>query len=423
MNNYDSTWKKEGDLPARLDTALFNAEPGEMVSIYQEDGAFHMARLMDIEYRPDSMRASHILVRYGQDQQSGEMIRSREAAKQKADSLYEVIQNNPGQFESLASNESDDPKAAQNEGDVDWFADETMLPEFNEGVMNHEVGEVFQTETRAGFHIVKVTGKKEPVKKIRVAQLEIPIEPTTETYDSVWAQASQFIATHRTAEEFEQAIKEQQLEPREQTIRPMQGEIPGIGSARAIARWAFDEKTEENTVADNVFDGEDTYVAVLLKEKTEAGIPSMNDVKDKIKTLVAREVKAKVLKQQMQKQLSGNNDLAMIARNLNANVDTMPNLSMASVNMPKFGPEPKVVGKIMNSEKNKIYGPVQGTMGVYLYKVLDFTKAPETDNYARIRQQKQSSFNQQVVGRNGMGAVYRALKDVSDIEDNRIRYY
>ncbi|MCF8331084.1 MAG: SurA N-terminal domain-containing protein [Bacteroidales bacterium] len=423
MNNYDSTWKKEGVLPARIDTVLFNAEPGEMVSMYQEDGAFHMARLMEIEYRPDSMRASHILVRYGQDQQSGEMIRSREAAKEKADSLYEVVQNNPEQFGNLASTVSDDPKAAQSEGDVEWFADGTMLPEFNEGVINHEVGEIFQTETRAGFHIVRVTGKKEPVKKIRVAQLEIPIEPTTDTYDSVWAEASQFIATYRSAEEFEQAVKEQNLEPREQTIRPMQGEIPGVGSAREIARWAFNEKTKENTVAENVFEGEDTYVAVLLKEKTESGIPSLNDVKDRIKTLVIREVKAKVLKQQMQKQLSGNSGLAVIARNMNASVDTIPNLSMASVNIPKFGPEPKVVGTILNSPKGEIKGPIQGTMGVYLFKVLEFTKAPETNNYARIRQQKQSSFKQQVTGRNGMGMVYSALKDISDIEDNRIRYY
>jgi peptidyl-prolyl cis-trans isomerase D len=424
-NNYDSTYKAKGELPLRIDTTFFsaNAEPGDMVPVYQDGGAFHMARLMDITMRPDSLRASHILINYSGAARAENATRVKPEAKALADSLFQVIQNNPSRFEDFATNVSDDAVSAKNNGDLKWFADGAMTGPFNEGVINHEVGEYFQVETAFGYHIVKVTGKKNPGKKIRVAQLEIPIEATQETIDSVWAQASQFAGSYRSAEAFDNAVREQQLEPRQRMIRPMEGDIPGVGSSRELARWAFDEKTEEGAVSEKAFEGDNTFVVVLLEEKTEAGILPLDKVKEQMKTLVAREVKAKTLKEQFNKQLQNNSDLRAVARGMGVELDTLENISFATYNIQKFGPEPALVGSIMSAEPGKINGPVQGRMGVYVFNVLNIIPAPETDNYARIRQQKQSNFNRQVVGRNGMGQVFQALKDVSDIEDNRILYY
>ncbi|MFO8087205.1 MAG: peptidylprolyl isomerase [Bacteroidales bacterium] len=421
-NDYDSTYYKQGELETRIDTALFDAEPGTMVSIYQQDGAFHTARLMEMDTRPDSMRASHILVRYGQDQE-GNMIRTPEEAENKTDSLLELIQDNPQQFETIAQTESDDPQTGEKGGDTDWFPDGRMVYPFNQGVMDHEVGDIFKVETRFGYHIIKVTGKTEPIKKMRVATLTIPIEPTQETYDSVWAIASEFLANNQSVENFKESVSEQNLETRERTINPMTGTIPGIGSARAIARWVFDEKTKPNTVAENIFEGDESYVAVMLEEKLEAGIPPLDNVKDRIKTLVAREVKARVLSEKFNRAMQNENNMITIARQVETELDTFPNITFASPNIPKFGPEPKLVGLISKTKENTITGPVKGQMGVYIFNVINHFKAPEVDNYARVRQQKQNEFNQVVRGNGGMGGVFNALKDITDIEDNRIMYY
>ncbi|MCF8327178.1 MAG: peptidylprolyl isomerase [Bacteroidales bacterium] len=422
-NNYDSTYVSKGELPARIDTALFNAEPGTVVPMYQEGRAFKTARLMDVDQRPDSMKASHILIPYAGSARSQNQERTREEAKQLADSLYNVLENQPQKFEQFATNISEDQTAARNGGDLGWFADGQMIPAFNEGVINHNIGETFQVETQFGFHIVKVTDKKEPVKKIKVAQMEIPIEPSQSTYDSVWAQASQFAGSYRTAEEFENAVREQGLSPRTRTISPMEGTIPGIGSSREIARWVFDEETKSGSVSEKVFEGDDTYVVVLVEEKTKEGILPLEAVKDDITKVVEREVRAKELKEKMQKQLQSSGDLTSVARKLGTEVDTLNNLSFSRNNIPKFGPEPKIVGTIVSSPENKIQGPVEGNMGVYAFKVIRVIPAPETNNYARIVQQKQRNFQRMAKGQSGMGAVFNSLKEVSEIEDNRIMYY
>ncbi|MGM0612470.1 MAG: peptidylprolyl isomerase [Bacteroidota bacterium] len=422
-NNYDSTYVGKGELSTRLDTALYDAEPGTVVPMYEEDGAFKTARLMDADQRPDSMRAKHILIPYAGAARSQNQERTREDAKQLVDSLYNVLEDEPEKFEQFATNISEDQTAARNGGDLGWFADGQMIPAFNEGVINHNIDETFKVETEFGFHIVKVTDKKDPVKKIKVAEMEIPIEPSQSTYDSVWSQASQFAGNYRTEEEFEEAVREQGLSPRTRTISPMEGTIPGIGTSREIARWVFDEDTESGDVSEKVFEGDETYVVALVEEKTEEGILPLEAVKDDITEVVEREVRAKVLKEKMQKQLQNSEDLTTLATKLDAEIDTLNNISFSSNNIPDFGPEPKVIGAILNSSENQVKGPVEGNMGVYAFKVFQIIPAPETNNYARIIQQKQTNFQRMARGQNGMGAVFEALKEVSEIEDNRIMYY
>ena len=423
-NEYDSSYVSKGELPPRLDTAFFNAEPGAVVPIYEEDGAFKTARLMDVAKRPDSMRASHILIPYAGAAKSQNKKRSREEAQQLADSLNNVLKNEPEKFEQLANQVSEDQATSKKGGDLGWFADGEMLPGVNEGVINHDVNEIFQTETKFGFHIVKVTGKKEPVKKIRVAQMEIPIEPSQSTYDSVWNIASRFVGSNRTAEEFNNAVREKNLSPRTRNISPMEGNIPGIGSSRKIAQWVFDEETESGDVHKEAFKGDKTWVVVLVEEKTKEGILPLDAVKDEISDVVKREVQAKEMKEKMQKQMNKTGNLNTLARKLDAELDTVRNLSFSNNNIPDYGPEPKVVGSILSSPEGEIQGPVKGKMGVYAFKVLQVMPAPETDNYRRIIQQKRMNFRRMAMGgQNKMGQVFESLKEVSEIKDNRIIYY
>ncbi|MFO8054557.1 MAG: hypothetical protein R6U19_05260, partial [Bacteroidales bacterium] len=294
-----------------------------------------------------------------------------------------------------------------------------------EGVIRHDVGEIFKVETDFGFHVVQVTGKKEAVKMIRVARLRIPIEPTQQTYDSVWAQASQFAGSYRTREAFDEAVREQQLEPRERIIQPMENHIPGIGSPREMVRWAFDDKTKPGTVSEKVFEGENTYVVAVLEERSEAGIQPLENVKDEIEPLVGREVRARVLKEEFNKHMGENIRITELAHKLDAELDTLSGISFASPNIPGFGREPKLTGTIMSVEKNRLMGPLQGNMGVYAFAVQKIMPAPETDNFARIIQQKQNQFNSLVGGgqQGQVGQVFEALKEISEIEDNRILYY
>jgi peptidyl-prolyl cis-trans isomerase D len=49
---YDSTWFKKGQLPVTIDSLLFSSPVGTFVPPYEENMAWHMARLMDIQAEP-----------------------------------------------------------------------------------------------------------------------------------------------------------------------------------------------------------------------------------------------------------------------------------------------------------------------------------------------------------------------------------
>jgi len=63
---YDSTWHKKGTLSARIDSLAFNSPVGSIFAPFEENGTIHIAKLMDVQARPDSMRASHILVSFAE---------------------------------------------------------------------------------------------------------------------------------------------------------------------------------------------------------------------------------------------------------------------------------------------------------------------------------------------------------------------
>ncbi len=170
---YDSTWFKKGQLPVTIDSLLFSSPVGTFVPPYEENNAWHMARLMDIQARPDSMKAEHILIAYKGAYRAAESItRTKEEAERLADSLMNVLNVDKTKLKALAFQFSNDGSAKENNGDLGWFADGSMVYQFNEAVLKGNVGDIVKVATPFGFHIIKITGKKEPVTKIRVAVID-----------------------------------------------------------------------------------------------------------------------------------------------------------------------------------------------------------------------------------------------------------
>ena len=94
-------------------------------------------------YRPD-IRASHILV---EDEETAKEVKSKLDAGEK--------------FEDLAKEYSKDGTAEKG-GDLGWFGPGKMVPEFEEVAYDLEIDEISEpVQSQFGFHIIKVTEKKE----------------------------------------------------------------------------------------------------------------------------------------------------------------------------------------------------------------------------------------------------------------------
>ena len=200
---YDSTFHKEGTLSVRIDSIMFNSPVGTMVPPYIEEDAWHMAKLLDVQYRPDSMKMSFILITYKDTRVRQEITRTKEEAKALADSLLKVLNGNPQKFDEFVLTFSDDANTKEKGGDIGWFADQSILGPFNDFCLNGNIGDLAVEETNFGFHILKITDKMKDVKKVRVAMIDRFIEPSSQTFQDIYSQANKFATKYNTLELFE----------------------------------------------------------------------------------------------------------------------------------------------------------------------------------------------------------------------------
>jgi parvulin-like peptidyl-prolyl isomerase len=397
---------------------MFNSEIGTVTEPYLDNFMFTTARLVDVANRPDSLEASHILIAYkGAFKADPNLNRTKEEAQQLADSLYEVLRKNPGKnMGDLAVQFSNDGSVKDNKGNLGWFADGQMVYNFNEAVINTKIGNFTQAETPFGFHIIKVTGKTEPVKKVKVAIINREVIASNDTYQQTFAKASKLAAENKDIEAFENAAKEDKLNLRtSNNLQEMSNYIAGLKNPRQIVHWAYKDETEVGSVS-SVFDLEDMFVVAALKSKTDEGYPDLEQVKKRIERFVYNEVKGKILAEKMK---PFGKDIDKMSAELNLEKTDVNALTFNSRNIPGFGAENKVIGTIFGMNPPEISDPIIGYGAVFVIDLKNITQAPDKDNYMQNQVSLESSFAQRV----NQDYAYRALEKASEIKDNRAIFY
>jgi len=420
MIRYDSSFYKAGELPIRIDSAVFNSEVGKFVEPYIQDNQWHMAKLMDIGYRPDSMKASHVLIAYrGAYMADQEITITKAEAQALADSLRDVIDASSGKIDVIAAEFSDDPSVEENYGDLGWFADGSRLYPFNQAVLTHKVGETTVVESDFGFHVVKVTGKLEPVKKVRVAVIDIDISPSQNTYQDVYGQASAFQGNAASLESFDTLSTNLGLQKRSATyLAKMANRIAGIDYPRSVIQWAYIEDISEGTISP-VFTMDDKYVVAILTNIREEGIPELEEIRENLEPLVLTDLKGDMVIENMQHAQSETKDLELLAKNLNSKVDTVQNVTFSMRNIAGYGNESNLIAKIFTLNPGEFAGPVKGNNSAF-FVVTDEITPPNPDEDNKIyRRQLLMNFRAKL----NNNSYLNVLQDEADILDNRERFF
>lgn len=406
---YTDRWLAKGQLPPRIESNMFEGKSGEIVGPYVENNKYHLARLLETTMRPDSMKASHILIAY-QGAARSQATRTAVEAKAYADSLYNILKKKPGRFAEMAKTFSDGPSSTKG-GDLGWFADGAMATNFNESVINTPKGKLDMAETQFGFHIIKVTGKKKPVKKVKVAQIEKEINPSSQTFQQEYMKASAFAGENAKYAAFENTVEEKGLNKRSTGyFDAAKYNIPGITEPRQIIRWAFNEDTKIGDVSKVFEDGEKFIVAALTSSR-EAGYLPMEEVKTQIEPLVKREKKAEKI---IAKINDKTGDFRAKAAGMGAEMMHYDDLRMLSYNLKGFGREVETIGKIFTIEEGATSEPIQGNMAVYVVKMNKVNQPNALTNYEGTKSTMEQSFQRNVA------RIYESIKESADIEDNTI---
>ncbi len=107
---------------------------------------------------------SHILIAYaGASRANPEITRTKEEALEKAQGLIARLKSDPGQFETLAMEESDGPSGPQG-GSLGAWRRGAMVAEFDTAIEQLEVGAVTEepVETAFGYHVIRRNSLEAP---------------------------------------------------------------------------------------------------------------------------------------------------------------------------------------------------------------------------------------------------------------------
>jgi peptidyl-prolyl cis-trans isomerase D len=413
----DTTFAKKGSFPAQLDSLLFTSKPGAIFPPFEFNNTWYMAKLVDLQERPDSMRGSQILMAYA-GTGNEKITRTKEEAKAKIDSLMNALKKNPGAFAEAARKYSDYPTAKEDGGDLKWFPDgnPNFEPFFKAG-LELKPNEMKVVDTRIGYSLFMVTEKSPTVMKAKAAVLSRAIVPSNQTYQDTYMKASTFAGQNKTADAFDKAAAAQGLQKRQApNVRQMDGYVMGLQSAREMVRWSYAETTKVGEVSP-VFDMGGKYVIAILKSITEKGEQPLEAVKARIEPSVKNMKKIDLMAERMKKELAASKDITALATRMGAKLDTVM-ITFGGFNSSNLGRENELLGTLFLSKKGELLGPLTGNFGAYFAYINEIIEAPAKDDYTYDRRQKEQSFSQRV-----SSSLFPALEKTAKIDDNRINFY
>jgi peptidyl-prolyl cis-trans isomerase D len=425
---FDSIYKKRSEIYPGWDSALFNAKAGTVFAPRRMSTAFQMAKLLDVQMRPDSLHGKHILIAY-QGTGNNEVTRTKDEAKYLADSLLSVVRrfNSEQAFTAVAQQYSNDPSVAQNGGDLGWMKEGSFIKAFNDAILKGAVGSYTVVETPYGYHILYVAGKTAAVKKVLAAVLSVPIEASNETDKAVYAEASKFNAECKNIGMMDTlARKYGQFKRSAPNVNIMASSLAGISQAREIVRWAYNESTKKGQMSPQIFSvNNNSYVVAALRDVNEKGYMSLEQARNlpAVTYAVTRDKKAQILKEKLLKYSTGATDLYSVyqkihAEDTNALYDTVPALPFSSGAYGRSSMETDVVGALFGLNPSTISNPIKGFSGVYLLNVSSAERVDVEGMVYPVKMQMEQAFQQSL-----QQNVSTALQKIANIDDNRWFYY
>ncbi|MGV8136340.1 MAG: SurA N-terminal domain-containing protein [Mangrovibacterium sp.] len=408
---FENIYQKKEDLTPELAELAFNGEAGQVYGPYKEGNAYKLAKVDDLRDLPDSVQARHILVR-------PETAGSYDKALALADSLKSLIEKGAS-FAGLAGQYSDDPGSKVKGGDLGWFRRNQMVKPFEEACFNGEINKVYSVTTQFGVHLIQPTQKGKLVKQVRLAILTRNIEPSTQTYQKIYAQASKFASESQTNEAFLKAVKSQNLTKKVAQVEENQQEVVGLVQSRPLVRAAFltdDKNVLENNEGSTIFEFGNNFVVATLVAINEEGIAPFEEVKPRVELAVKRVNKANALFAKTQEIAKGNT-MEVTAQKLNTEVKDANDINFSMYTIPALGVEPAVTGTVAALEKDKVSPPIKGNTAIYVIKITSLTETK--DENIEAEQQRLS----QALGYRANYQAFEAQRKAVEIEDRRSKFY
>ena len=389
---------------------LITKELGTVSGPYKlTNGRYRLSKLSEIVERADSVEARHILLtkdNYTPDSAKTILRDIKKQVKSGTD------------FGQLARQYSEDKGSAIKGGDLGWFQEGQMVPEFNDVCFSSKVGDLKIVPTQYGVHLIQMTGVSKPITKYKIVHLDKDVLPSSETKDFYYAQANDFITAVNNkpvdtsftsfAESQNQLVRE------DVNVDNMKFNVSALENSRDIVKWMFNANTGD--VSNSIYTCGDNYVVVTLSAINKVGDKDLEIVREQIVQKIQLDKKFESIQSKIKDGVS----LENIAQTFNTDIKTVQGVNFDNTNVNGIGNAANFVGVVNSIDLNIVSSVLRGNNSAYVLSVNNKTESSEDT-------QASPSQRLEIQNSNSSGTFYSAamkvLKDHANIIDDRIRYY
>jgi peptidyl-prolyl cis-trans isomerase D len=422
-STHDATFRPEGDPKARqgmtypvsMDSVFKRATIGDVVGPYADQGVMRLAKVLD--FNKFSLKARHILISATEGDTA-----SFVKAQRKADSILVTLNKN--NFAEYVTLFTEDPGSKEKGGVYEDFLDYEMVPEFSKFIVDKPIGTIGSVKTNFGIHIIEVMDKKVvnfPVLAL-VQKTLIPSQTTldnaqNESYEMLEMMESSIskLKTNKAKlEKFDELASKKNYFVTQPII--IMNETPKVSAFQTpmakdkVLKLAYDRGAEVGMLCSSPIKDGDKYIIAIIESIVSEGTPNYEDVADKMKMEVMKELKAA----RFTKMLLGSKTIEAAAQKVNTAASDAE-ITFANPQFPGSGYEPVVVGALFSGLKDgQMTLPLTGEQGVYLVRLNKTAKAPAAANYDVEKQQMLSALRGNV-----QNSIRQAMYEKSNVKDNR----
>ena len=404
MDAYVSYSQLSPDLKNFIDNSPRDEVKGPQLS----DKTYSLYKFESETIAPDSIRINVIALPNTMEET---------AMRQIADSLINVI-NSGTPFSDIALSAT----GGQSNGDMNWQTESSLVSQvdatFKDEVFAASLNTPQVVKSAFGSFLVQVVEKTEPVKKYKIATVQVTVTPSQETKTKLYNDLNQYTSTNHTLEMFKASASEAGYNIQSDVeVGRNQLSISNIQNTRQIILWAFDNKKGEIS---NIYEcqNQEYFVVAAVKGSLKEGIRPLESVSDILKRELLKDKKAeKIIADLKAKNLSS---FTQYAEAMNANPQSVKFVSFSTTNITGIGNEPILNAKAPMASVGEVAGPLKGNNGVY---VISITDKQESEQPFDLASQKQSL---QML--NGYRAYQffqsgQILREHAKIEDNLSRFF
>lgn len=407
---FDPRYKSRGSFSPQIENRIFDAENGKVVGPFQKDGVYSVFKVLD--FGTDSLRSvkgSHILFNVaGTDTAQAEANAREVLAKVKSGATT---------FAAEAATRNFDASRATG-GDMGWLREGSGAypTKLVNRLMTSGENNYVIVRSRRGVHLAVATSAVSR-KTVKVAIVDQQIFASTSTDGLYYAKAGEFLSKATGNQSFEELAENMGLTKRVASkITEENRSIPGISQADKIAKWLFENKTNEGTVSP-ILDVDGSYVVAKVTKIRKEGLPDADELRGEVELILKNKKKAAVLLPKINDALANSTTAEDLSKILNAVITPVPAASINTGSLPYIGQDYRVIGSILGTAVGTNSAAIEGNTGVAVVYVNNANEY-QAEDIKSLKTQIQMESKQ-----NATGGIRNALTEKANVIDQRYKFY